>query len=91
MRNISNERFVAANVMIEFEDGPVSFRISSGAPLELVSEKVGKIGRWHRGGPLSIEVRFGTVDGISGGCAGRHPLIASAGFSARPIEATAPQ
>ncbi len=61
MRTNSNERLVATKVLVKFEDGPVFFRIPFGATLADVSEKFGKIGRWHKGRALSIDVRFGTA------------------------------
>ncbi len=63
MRNISNECFVATKVQIEFEDGPMSFRIPRGATLGDVSEKLHNICEWHRGGARSIDVRFGAAQG----------------------------
>ena len=61
MRTISNERFVATKVQIEFEDGPMSVSIPHGATLGDVSEKLHNICKWHRGGALSIDVRFGAA------------------------------
>ncbi len=43
MRNISNERFVATKVLIQFEDGPLSLGIPRGATLGDVSEKLHNI------------------------------------------------
>jgi hypothetical protein len=51
-------RFVATNILIEFEDGSVSLRIPSGATLADVSENVEQAGKCHRGSPLSIDVHF---------------------------------
>lgn len=76
LRNISSERFVAAKVLLKFEDGPVSFRILRGATLADVSEKVHNICKWHRGGAFSIDVQFTAADG-SRGRDRSHPLIAS--------------
>ncbi len=75
MRNISNERFVATKVQIEFEDGPMSFRIPRDATLGEVSEKLHNICKWHRGGALSIDVRFGAANGSVRTYA--HPLVSS--------------
>ena len=72
MRNSSNEDFVATKVLIEFEDGPMSFRIPRGATLADVSEKLDRIGRWHRGQPLAIDVRFGAAN--DNGRASVHPF-----------------
>jgi hypothetical protein len=58
MRNISSERFMAANVLVKFEDGPVSFSIPHAATLADISEYLDSIGKWHTGKPLSIDVRF---------------------------------
>jgi hypothetical protein len=59
MRNISEERFIATKALIQFEDGPLSLCIPRGATLGDVSEKLHNICKWHRGGALSIDVRFG--------------------------------
>ncbi|MGA7328182.1 MAG: hypothetical protein WBX25_27760 [Rhodomicrobium sp.] len=58
MSNISNERLIATRVLVKFEDGPVSFRVPSGATLADVSEKFDKISRWHKGQALAIELRL---------------------------------
>ncbi len=63
MRNISNERFVATKVLIEFEDGPLSLSVPHGATLGDISEKLHNICKWHRGEALSIDVRFGAENG----------------------------
>ncbi len=63
MRNVSEERFIATKALIQFEDGPLSLCIPRGATLGDVSEKLHNICKWHRGGALSIDVRFGAVDG----------------------------
>ncbi|MGO9545715.1 MAG: hypothetical protein ACLPPF_13095 [Rhodomicrobium sp.] len=68
MRTISNERFVATKVQIEFEDGPMSFRIPRGATLGDVSEKLHNICKWHKGGALAIDVRFGAANQGSRAC-----------------------
>jgi hypothetical protein len=77
MRHISKERFIATNVQIEFEDGPVSFNISRGATLADISENLDKIGKWHRGQPLSIDVRFKAPGESGSGRIPAHPLISS--------------
>ena len=79
MRNISIERFVATKVLIEFEDGPMSFLIPRGATLGDVSEKLHNICKWHRGGALSIDVRFGAANGS--GCTYAHPLVSFSNFN----------
>ena len=76
MRNTSKERFIATSVLIAFEDGSVSFRIPRGATLADVSENLDKIGKEHKGQPLSIDVRFRTPKDSSRGRAA-HPLISS--------------
>ena len=58
MRTISKERFSAANVLIEFQDGPVSFRVRHEATIAEISEIVDGIATWHGGAPMSIDVRF---------------------------------
>ena len=63
MRTISEERFIATKVLIQFEDGPLSLYIPRGATLGDVSEKLHNICKWHRGGALSIDVRFGAANG----------------------------
>ncbi len=57
MRNISEERFVATNVRMAFEDGSVSFCIPEGATLADISENLDNVGRWHDK-LVSIDVRF---------------------------------
>jgi hypothetical protein len=77
MRNISKERFVATNVRMAFEDGSVSFCIPEGATLADISESLDKVGKWHTGKLVSIDVRF-KAPGESGfGCGPDHPLISS--------------
>ncbi len=56
MREISKLPFIATNVVIEFEDGPVFFAISSGATLAQVSENLDMISKYHGGQPLAIDV-----------------------------------
>ncbi len=80
MRNTSNERFVASKVLIEFEDGQMSFRIPGGATLADVSEKLAKIGRWQKGQPLFIDVRFTAANG--NGYTSAHPSLISQGVEA---------
>jgi hypothetical protein len=63
MRTISEERFIATKALIEFEDGSLSLCIPRGATLGDISEKLHDICKWHRGGALSIDVRFGTASG----------------------------
>ncbi len=76
MRNISKERFVAANVLMAFEDGSVSFCIPQGATLADISENVDKIGKWH-GKLQSIDVRFKAPEENGFGCGPEHPPISS--------------
>jgi len=77
MSSISNERLIATRVLVKFEDGPVSFRVPSGATLADVSEKFDKISRWHKGHALAIELRFDTAFDRSRASAGLplSPLI----------------
>ena len=58
MRNTSKERLIATSVLIAFEDGSVSLRIPRGATFADVSENLDKVGKEHKGQPLSIDVRF---------------------------------
>jgi hypothetical protein len=58
MRNISKQRLIATNVLIRFEDGSESFPVRRGATLADISENLDRIGGWHEGQPISIEVRF---------------------------------
>jgi hypothetical protein len=77
VRNISKEHFVATNVLMAFEDGSVSFCIPEGATLADISESLDKVGKWHTGKLISIDVRF-KAPGESGfGCGSDHPLISS--------------
>jgi hypothetical protein len=77
MRNTSKERFIAANVLVAFEDGSVSFRIPRGATLADVSESLDVIGKDHKGQPLSIDVRFRTLRDSGRSCAAARPLKSS--------------
>ena len=77
MRNTSKERFIATSVLVAFEDGSVSLRIARGATLADVSENLDKIGKEHKGQPLSIDVRFRTPKGNDRGRANAHPLKSS--------------
>ena len=77
MRSTSKERLIATSVLIAFEDGSVSFRIPRGATLADVSENLDKIGKEHKGQPLSIEVRFRTPKDPGRGLAGAHPTKSS--------------
>ena len=65
MRTISEEHFIATKALIQFEDGPLSLCIPRGATLGEVSEKLHDICKWHRGGALSINVRFGAANGAA--------------------------
>ncbi len=58
MRHSPNQRLIATDVLIEFEDGSVCFGIPRGATLGDISESLGEIGKWHKGRPLAIGVRF---------------------------------
>ena len=58
MRNTSKNKLIATNVLLKFEDGSVSFTIPLGATFADISENSEKIAMWHRGEPLSIDVRF---------------------------------
>lgn len=62
MRNISAKAFVAANLLIEFEDGSVSLRIPHGATLADVSENLDKLGKWHTGRPIFVSVCFNAAN-----------------------------
>jgi hypothetical protein len=88
MRTISNERFVATKVLIQFEDGPLSLSIPSGATLGDVSEKLHNICKWHRGGALSIDVRFGAANGS--GHSSARPLVSSSNFQLSAPPAMSP-
>ncbi len=84
MRTISEERFIATKALIEFEDGPLSLCIPRGATLGDVSEKLHNICKWHRGGALSIDVRFGAAKG-SGRTAAYPPVsFSNSKLSASP-------
>jgi hypothetical protein len=76
MRTISEKRFIATKVLIQFEDGPLSLCIPRGATLGDLSEKLHDICKWHRGGALAIDVRFGAANG-SGSAATYLPLSPS--------------
>ena len=75
MRTISEQRFIATKVLIQFEDGPLSLCIPRGATLGDLSEKLHDICKWHRGGALAIDVRFGAANG--NGSAATYPPVSS--------------
>ena len=77
MRNIPKESFVAANVLMKFEYGSVSFCIPEGATLADISENMDKVGKWHGGKLVSIDVRFKAPDESGFGCSADQPLISS--------------
>ncbi|MGO9172066.1 MAG: hypothetical protein ACLP7P_08890 [Rhodomicrobium sp.] len=77
MHHISKERLVATDVLIEFEDGPVSFAIPRGATLADISENLNELGKWHKGQPLSIDVRFRAPQESGSSRVPAHPLISS--------------
>jgi hypothetical protein len=77
MRNTSKERLIATSVLIAFEDGSVFFGIPYGATLANVSENLDKIGKEHKGQPLSIDVRFRTPKDPGRGLADAYPLKSS--------------
>ena len=77
MRNISKERFVATNVLLAFEDGSVCFCIPQGATLADISENLDKIGKWHTGKLVSIDVRFKAPDEIGSSRFRDHALMSS--------------
>jgi hypothetical protein len=60
MRSISRGPLIATHVIISFGDGAVSLLIPGGATLADISEKLARIGRWHRGQALSVDVLFKT-------------------------------
>ena len=86
MRTISNERLVATKVLIQFEDGPLSLGIPRGATLGDISEKLHNICKWHRGGALSIDVRFDASDKSSRA----YPLISSSNSQPGAPSTTSP-
>ncbi len=75
MRNFLKESFVAANVPMKFEYGSVSFCIPEGATLAEISENMDKVGKWHGGKIVSIDVRFKAPDESRFGCDPDRPLI----------------
>ena len=77
MRNFLKESFAAANVLMKFEYGSVSFCIPEGATLADISENMDKVGKWHGGKIVSIDVRFKAPDESGFGCDPDHPLISS--------------
>jgi len=77
MHHISKERLVATDVLIEFEDGPVSFAIPRGETLADISENLDELGKWHKGRPLSIDVRFRAPQESGSSRVAAHPLISS--------------
>ena len=77
MSNFLKESFVAANVLMKFEYGSVSFCIPEGATLADISENMDKVGKWHGGKLVSIDVRFKAPDESGFGRGPDHPLISS--------------
>jgi hypothetical protein len=75
MRNVSKEHFTATNVLIQFGDSSVSFHIRDGESFADISETLDKISKWHRGQPLSIDVRFKAPNSGGRGRALVCPLI----------------
>jgi hypothetical protein len=66
MRNISNDRFIATNVMIRFEDGSESFHVPPGSAVAYISENLDRISKRHEGRPLSIDIRFKALSSARG-------------------------
>jgi hypothetical protein len=77
VRAAPNKRIIAANVGIEFEDGPVSFHVPRGATLAGILENIDRIGRWHKGQPISVDVRFRVADESGDRCLRLLSLISS--------------
>ena len=75
MRNFLKESFVAANVLMKFEYGSVSFCIPEGATLADISENMDKVGKWHGGKIVSIDVRFKAPDKSGFGCDPDRPFV----------------
>jgi hypothetical protein len=67
MRDVSNQRFIATNVLIRFEDGSESFCVPCGSTLADISEKLDRIGQRHEGRTISIDVRFKAPEESSSG------------------------
>ncbi len=74
MRLISKQRFIPADVLVRFEDGTVSLSVPLGATLADITESLDSIGKWHKGQPLSIDVRFKTWESARAGPS-LHPMI----------------
>ena len=62
MRNITKEFLAPAKVSVTFEDGSVSFRILQEITLAALAEHLEKLGKWHLGPPLSVDVRFSSIN-----------------------------
>jgi hypothetical protein len=77
MRNMYKECFTATDVLIEFEDGPVSFRIRDETTFADISEIVDGIRTWRKGDPIFIDVRFKVLNDNGLGRSIASPLISS--------------
>ncbi len=78
MGKIAKDRYVATNVLMEFEDGSVSFCIPQGSTLTDISENLDKVAKWHAGKLLSVDVRFKQPVESGFGCSSDQPLISLA-------------
>jgi hypothetical protein len=72
MGKTPNERFIATHVLIRFDDGSVFFCVPPGATVAAISENLQRIGDWHKGQPISIDVRFKAQK--NSGCDGASPF-----------------
>jgi hypothetical protein len=61
MRNGSIDIRTATKMLVEFADEAIFLRIPPGATLADISERVAQLGKWHRGSPLSVSVRFNST------------------------------
>jgi hypothetical protein len=75
MREISRWSFIATDVLIEFENGPVFLPIRRGATLAQISENLDKIGKRHGGQPLAIDVLFKAYKNAAGEATLTQPPI----------------
>ena len=86
MRKISKERYVATNVLMEFEDGSLSFCIPRRATLIDISDNLDRVGKWRTGKLLSIDVCFKASDDSGFGRCADHPSTLLRGNTAEKCE-----
>ena len=62
MRNLSNDRLIATNVLIRFADGSELVTMPHSATLAYISETLNRLSLWHCGKALSVDIHFQVPD-----------------------------